>query len=111
MSEQKSKFDSIDHLAIAVNDIAASVQWYTTQFKCQVIYEDETWAFLQFDNIKLALVVSRQHPPHVAFVTAEAEKHGVLKTHRDGSRSLYIKDPNGNSVEMIAPYESPKESK
>jgi len=102
MSEPKNTLDTIDHIAIPVTDVASTVDWYMSQFKCQVTYQDETWAFLQFDNIKLALVVLSQHPPHVAFVSAQPEKHGALKTHRDGSRSLYIKDPAGNSVEVLA---------
>jgi extradiol dioxygenase family protein len=111
MSDQKSQFDTIDHIAICVADVATSVDWYMSKFKCQVTYQDETWAFLEFDNIKLALVVSHQHPPHVAFVSAQAQQYGALKTHRDGSRSLYIKDPTGNSVEVMAADDSPKASK
>jgi catechol-2,3-dioxygenase len=102
MSESKAKFDVIDHVAIAVTDVASSVNWYKEQFKCNVTYQDETWAFIEFGNIKLALVVPNQHPPHVAFVTADAERHGKLKKHRDGTRSVYIKDPAGNSVEIMA---------
>jgi catechol 2,3-dioxygenase-like lactoylglutathione lyase family enzyme len=102
MHESKMKFDVIDHVAIAVTDVASSVNWYKEQFKCNVTYQDETWAFIEFENIKLALVVPNQHPPHVAFVTADAERHGKLKKHRDGTRSVYIKDPAGNSVEIMA---------
>jgi catechol 2,3-dioxygenase-like lactoylglutathione lyase family enzyme len=97
-----SKLAAIDHIAIPVTDVDSSVKWYTSQFNCTIEYQDETWAFLKFDNIKLALVVAHQHPPHVAFVSPNADSYGQLKTHRDGSRSIYIKDPAGNSVEIVA---------
>jgi len=98
-----SNLDTINHVAIAVTDVAAAVDWYTTNFRCQVEYQDKTWAFLEFGNIKLALVVPNQHPPHVAFTHANAESFGTLKTHRDGTRSCYVTDPAGNSVEIMDP--------
>ena len=95
--------DSLDHIAIPVQDIAAAVDWYKRKFRCQVTYQDDTWAILKFGNIKLALVIPSQHPAHIAFVSPETEKHGQLKTHRDGTRSVYVKDPSGNSIEIMAP--------
>ncbi len=104
----KTKLAAIDHIAIPVSDVDSSVKWYTSQFNCNIEYQDETWAFLAFENIKLALVVTHQHPPHVAFVSPNAESYGQLKTHRDGSRSIYIKDPAGNAVEIVAEDSVPK---
>ena len=94
--------DSIHHVAISVKNVRDSVEWYRTNFQCKVSYQDDSWAMLDFANLKLALVVQQQHPPHLAFVHAEAEKYGTLKTHRDGTRSCYINDPAGNAVEMLA---------
>jgi catechol 2,3-dioxygenase-like lactoylglutathione lyase family enzyme len=94
--------DTIDHVAVSVTDIAQSVLWYTNNFRCNVLYQDETWAFLEFANVKFALVLPEQHPPHLAFTHPEAEKFGALRTHRDGSRSVYISDLSGNSIEIIA---------
>jgi catechol 2,3-dioxygenase-like lactoylglutathione lyase family enzyme len=96
------KLDSIDHVAITVENVQAAVDWYTANFSCTILYQDDTWAFLEFSNMKLALVVPRQHPPHVAFTHPQAEKFGKLKQHRDGTRSVYIRDPSGNSVEIQA---------
>lgn len=98
----KNKLAAIDHIAIPVTDIEASVNWYTSNFNCTIEYQDDTWAFLKFDNVKMALVMPGQHPPHVAFAIPNAESYGELKTHRDGTRSIYIKDPCGNAVEMVA---------
>ena len=95
--------DSLHHVAIAVNDIAEAVRWYRETFRCEVTYQDETWAMLRFANCALALVTDGQHPPHLGFATpaATAEAYGELKPHRDGTRSIYIADPSGNPVELL----------
>ena len=47
----------------------------------------------------VALVVDDEHPFHIAF---EVKDPGIESTlHRDGSISRYIKDPSGNSIELI----------
>lgn len=97
------QLDRLDHIAIAVEDIAKAVDWYTSTFRCEVKYQDDTWALLAFDNTSLALVIPSQHPAHIGFVTPDAAKFGILKTHRDGTRSCYVNDPAGNSVEILAP--------
>jgi catechol 2,3-dioxygenase-like lactoylglutathione lyase family enzyme len=94
-------FDSVHHVAIEVRSVSESVQWYVDRFRCHVEYQDETWALLSFANVKLALVTSGQHPPHLGFVTDDAVSYGNLRTHRDGTRSVYITDPSGNAVELI----------
>ena len=101
------QLDSIDHIAIPVQDVASSVDWYTRTFHCEVRYQDDTWAFLKFGNIQLALVIPSQHPAHIGFVSPEAEKFGALKLHRDGTRSCYVTDPAGNSVEILAANSMP----
>jgi catechol 2,3-dioxygenase-like lactoylglutathione lyase family enzyme len=93
--------DSLDHVAIPVQDVAAAVEWYTKTFRCEISYQDETWAFLKFDNLKLALVIPSQHPAHIGFMSPDAAKWGALKLHRDGTRSCYVKDPSGNAVEIL----------
>jgi len=100
--EEKTELDPIDHIAIAVTDLKTTVNWYLQTFKCEVEYQDETWAFLRFGNIKLAFVLPAQHPPHLAFVSPRAEEFGQLKTHRDGTRSVYVDDPSGNKLEIMA---------
>jgi catechol 2,3-dioxygenase-like lactoylglutathione lyase family enzyme len=99
------KLDAIDHIAISVNDLKGTVDWYLTTFKCEVEYQDDTWALLRFGNIKLAFVIPEQHPPHIALVSERAEEFGTLKTHRDGTRSVYIDDPSGNKLEVMAMQE------
>lgn len=101
MSERP--LDSIHHVAIVVLDIAESVKWYRETFRCEVTYQDETWAMLKFANLSMALVVPHQHPWHLGFVTPRAHEYGQLKKHRDGTESTYISDPSGNAVELLSP--------
>jgi catechol 2,3-dioxygenase-like lactoylglutathione lyase family enzyme len=103
MSQQTTAaLDALHHVAIAVEDIKAAVDWYTKTFHCKVSYQDDTWAMLELANVQLALVIPSQHPPHIAFVSSHAEQYGTLKTHRDGTRSTYITDPAGNAIEVLA---------
>ena len=93
--------DKIHHIAIQVKDISESVEWYKKKFKVEVSYQDETWAMIDFDNTSLALVLAEQHPYHFAIESDEAESYGALTKHRDGTASVYIKDMDGNNIEMI----------
>ena len=98
----------MDHVAIQTGDIAKSVQFYTRHFGAEVLYQDATWAFLRLGQGKLALVTPTQHPPHVALRVGEDELRLVasrlnieIDTHRDGTKGIYLPDPDGNQVELI----------
>jgi catechol 2,3-dioxygenase-like lactoylglutathione lyase family enzyme len=98
----------MDHVAIQTNDIAGSIKFYTENFGAQVLYADDTWAFLKMGQGKLALVTPSQHPPHVALrvdestLEAAAQKAGVpIDNHRDGTHGIYVDDPDGNALELI----------
>jgi catechol 2,3-dioxygenase-like lactoylglutathione lyase family enzyme len=101
MSQPISELDSLHHIALAAPNIKSAVEWYTKNFNCRIKYQDETWALLAFANMDVALVIPEQHPPHIAFGSPEAEKFGELKPHRDGTRSCYVRDPAGNSIEIM----------
>ena len=103
MTNKVGTLDSIHHVAIEVDDLERSLHWYLDRFQCRVSYSDETWALIDFDNMSLALVTPGQHPPHIGFVSKEALNIGQLRTHRDGTRSIYVNDPAGNAVELIDP--------
>jgi len=97
-----------DHAAVPSSDIAASVAWYRAHVGAEVIYQDDTWAFLNIGGTKLALVTPTQHPPHVAVWVSEEELHRAataakipIDTHRDGTKGIYLHDPFGNAVELI----------
>ena len=102
MGTVTSKLDTIDHVAISVADVRKALEWYSFHFQCETLYQDDTWALVQFSNIKLALVLPSQHPPHLGFLTPKATDFGALKLHRDGTRSVYITDPAGNSLELLS---------
>ncbi len=98
----------LDHVAVQVGDVAAGVKFYRERFGAEVLYADETWAFLRIGQGKLALVRPEQHPAHVALrvdegTLAEAARRAgkTVDTHRDGTRGIYVDDPGGNVVELI----------
>jgi catechol 2,3-dioxygenase-like lactoylglutathione lyase family enzyme len=93
--------DRLHHVAITVPSIADAVTWYCRKFECETVYQDETWALLQFENIALALVSPDQHPPHFAIERDDAGLYGLLNKHRDGTASAYLSDPWGNTVEIL----------
>jgi catechol 2,3-dioxygenase-like lactoylglutathione lyase family enzyme len=95
------ELDAVHHVAVSVKNVGQAVDWYTERFRCHVVYQDETWAMLRFANMHLALVIPSQHPPHIGITNPRAERFGALKTHRDGSRSVYVPDPSGNAVEIL----------
>lgn len=99
----ETNLDQIDHIAVQVQDIAAAVDWYAHTFKCTIEYQDPTWAMLNFSNIKIALVLPRQHPPHIGIIRQDAQAFGTLKTHRDGTESCYVTDPSKNVLEVLKP--------
>ena len=91
----------IDHIALSVADPQAAAKWYCEKFKAELLYCDDTWAFIQFENIKMAFVVPEQHPEHFAFLVESFEEGEKVNHHRDGTTSVYKKDPWGNSFELI----------
>ena len=95
--------DRLDHVAIPVEDIGKALDWYRSRFDIEIAYRDESWALGRFDNVALALVMPDQHPPHIAVARDDAERQGPLTPHRDGTASVYVKDPWGNAVEYLKP--------
>lgn len=100
-AQAAAKLDTLHHVAIAVTNVRETVDWYTHHFDCHVVYQDDTWAIVQFANVSLAFVVPEQHPPHIALLGNPAA-YGAPQKHRDGTRSVYLKDPAGNNVEILA---------
>jgi len=89
---------TFDHVALASDDIAASVSFYEQMFPwTEIIYQDSTWAIINCCGTKIAFVTPSEHPPHVAYsieseeeLIKEAEKlDAPISIHRDRSRSFY----------------------
>ena len=94
--------DQLQHVALVVSDIDDAIEWYKTKFNLEISYSDKSWALLQFSNILLALVLPDQHPPHIAIELDNPVSFGPLTERRDGTSSTYIKDPWGNSIEIMS---------
>ena len=93
--------DTVDHIAIQVSNIKKSINWYKEKYNCKIIYSDDTWGFIQFKNIKLAMVTHTEHPPHFAILDETIEEGKDTVKHRDGSISKYVNDLDGNFIELI----------
>ena len=91
----------IHHIALVVNNIKESIDFYCNKYGAWTQYEDEEWAMLEFDNILLALVLPGKHPPHICFEWKNANKIGKLKEHRDRTKSIYVMDPSQNIIELL----------
>ena len=100
MNSEK-QLDTLHHAAIRVRDVQQAVDWYTQRFACKVEYQDATWAMLEFANVRLAFVLAEEHPPHIA-ILGDPLAYGEAKIHRDSTSSVYLKDPSGNNVEILA---------
>ncbi|CEK19974.1 hypothetical protein CWRG_02680 [Chthonomonas calidirosea] len=102
------------HIAVEVPHIAEAVEWYkNTLPNVRVLYQDATWAFIEVGGVKIAFVLPSQHPSHIAWCVGDetleqlAQRFGAtIKTHRDGSRSFYLKAPGGFHIEIISMDES-----
>lgn len=101
---------NFDHIALSVPAIAEAVKFYKSQFPhATVLHQDETWALIEIDGLKIAFVLEEHHPPHMAFrvdsreelTEAAARSHAAVKLHRDGSESFYYYDTCDNAIEVI----------
>lgn len=101
---------TLDHSAVTSRDMDADIDYYLQLgFTVETRYED--WAMLRDARGRgLALLSpSGHHPPHFAlrapsrsFIEQISEQHGErLLEHRDGSASVYLKDPSGNWLEVV----------
>ena len=113
------------HLALNVNDLAASLDFYTRLLGMAIEWQpddDNVYLTSGNDNLALHRVAnqvdhnSAQSLDHLGFIIDAAddvnhwfdflqqEKVKMLtqvKDHRDGARSFYCKDPEGNAVQII----------
>tara|TARA_Y100000816_G_C26055388_1_gene553760 strand:- start:201 stop:515 length:315 start_codon:yes stop_codon:yes gene_type:complete len=95
-----------DHIAVKSTNISKSVDWYCKNLKCCVEYVDESWAMLNCEGTKIALVQEGSHPPHIAFQVESSLKfpckQSEVRVHRDKSSYYYGSDPDGNIIEWVA---------
>ncbi len=112
------------HLALNVADVAISVEFYSSVFGMQVVWQpdsDNVYLSSGCDNLALHKVTTPQPKDgqrldHLGFLVRSPEDvdqaaevlaaHNVRlrqppRTHRDGSRSLYCFDPDGNVIQVL----------
>lgn len=98
---------NFDHIAIKVNNIQESVDWYKKNLNADILHQDTNWCVMSVNNIKVAFVLDNTHPPHLCFEIDKGQKeelslkHKEFEKHRDGSEYLYIKDNSGNFIEYL----------
>ena len=112
------------HLALNVTDVGVAVEFYTSLFGMQVVWQpdpDNAYLSSGCDNLALhrvadgivrhgqrldhfGIIVLRPEDVDQAAATLETRCVPVVKpprTHRDGSRSLYCTDPDGNLIQIL----------
>jgi catechol 2,3-dioxygenase-like lactoylglutathione lyase family enzyme len=112
------------HLALNVADVATSVEFYSAVFGMQLVWQpdpDNAYLSSGCDNLALHKVTTpasaiNQRLDHLGFLVKTPEDvdraakvlaaHKVRlrqspRTHRDGSRSLYCFDPDGNVIQVL----------
>ncbi|MGH8479500.1 MAG: VOC family protein [Gammaproteobacteria bacterium] len=113
------------HLALNVRDLKASERFYVDVLGMRVEWRpdaDNVYLTTGTDNLALhrtpreAGASGPQDLDHIGFLMRDAEAvdvwhrhlmaHGVVihappRTHRDGARSLYCRDPEGRLVQLI----------
>ena len=108
----------LGHVAIRVKDVDRAKSFYLS-LGMKLVWNDIDWCYLEVDSSKDGLALLgpnyKSAGPHFAFhfcnklELADARSQlinsgvevGELHSHRDGTASFYLKDPEGNWLEML----------
>jgi catechol 2,3-dioxygenase-like lactoylglutathione lyase family enzyme len=125
MSERPNPTAGLRHVALFVNDLAVSEVFYVDLLGMQVEWrpdEDNVYLCGGCDNLALHSQPKGfrrggdQRLDHIGYIMRSPEdvddwyrflkEHNVImktepRSHRDGARSFYCLDPDGNTVQMI----------
>jgi len=125
VNERPNPTGGLRHVALYVKDLEAAEGFYIGLLGMAVEWRpDADNLYLSSGNDNLALhrappghdMSGPQHLDHIGFILREPEDvdawydffkaHSVRivavpRTHRDGARSFYCQDPDGNTVQMI----------
>ena len=112
----------LGHVAIRVKDIERAKSFYMG-LGMNLIWDDNDWCYLEAGTSKDGLALLgpnyKSAGPHFAFhfhsrnevehIHRQLDEQGInvgsLHDHRDGTASFYLKDPDGNWLEML--YQPP----
>ena len=113
------------HVALNVRNVRKSVEFYCSVLGMAVEWEpdpDNVYLTSGTDNLAIHKLPSGSKPSdvqsvhHIGFVVsrpedvdtiaARVQAHGIpfvhpVKTHRDGARSFYFKDPDGILIQLL----------
>ena len=119
---QMTTVDRLGHVAIQVQDVSRAVEFYEG-LGMRLVWKSDDWCYLEAgegrDGLALLGPGYKAAGPHFAFhfrdrqevdrvhdrLKAEGVYVGAVHDHRDGTASFYLKDPEGNWLEML--YEPP----
>ena len=131
MQSDSMRLERMGHLSLRVRDLDASEKFYIEILGMRPVWRSEgEIAFLECGNDDLALIQipkeevqafrqraqSSQSLHHFGFrvrsrdgvdqLAEEMKAHGIViddgpRDHRDGSRSFYFRDPDGNHVQIL----------
>ena len=108
----------IGHTALRVKDLDRSKSFYMN-LGMKLIWDDKDWCYLETGSLKDGLALLgpsyKAAGPHLAFHFEDKKEvqriHndlqrsginvGVIHDHRDGTSSFYMKDTEGNWLEML----------
>ena len=118
-SEPKIKsVHRLGHVAIRVDDVERAKNFYMS-LGMKLIWDDTDWCYLEAGESKDGLALLgpsyKAAGPHFAFhftkkdelekihnsLKNQGYKVGALHDHRDGTSSFYLKDTEGNWLEML----------
>jgi catechol 2,3-dioxygenase-like lactoylglutathione lyase family enzyme len=117
------KHRGLRHLALNVKDVAHAVNFYRRVFGMRVVWQpdpDNAYLSSGCDNLALHRGPAGDRSPqslnHLGFIVSTIEELEAgyqwahlnqldiprpLRRHRDGSVSYYVRDPDGNLIQML----------
>jgi len=114
--------ERLGHVAIRVDDMERAVAFYS-QLGMKMVWKADDWCYLEAvtsrDGLALLGPNYKAAGPHFAFhfrdraevdaihdqLKSSGVAVGAVHDHRDGTASFYLRDPEGNWLEML--YEPP----
>ena len=108
----------LGHVAIRVDDVERAKSFYMS-LGMKLVWDDADWCYLEAgesrDGLALLGPAYKAAGPHFAFHFTDKDeikrihnslknqglKVGALHEHRDGTSSFYLKDTEGNWLEML----------
>ncbi|BEV36133.1 VOC family protein [Synechococcus sp. M16CYN] len=114
--------DRLGHVAIRVEDVERAVTFYQG-LGMRLVWKADDWCYLETEKGRYGLALLgpkyKAAGPHFAFhfrdraevdavhdrLMAQGAHVGRVHDHRDGTASFYLKDSEGNWLEML--YEPP----